>query len=71
MDSELCFDAYARQVTYFGHGLSLGSTLFVVARRVIGKLQILPEAYLNKGRFVFRGGFADVRINYGQVSDSY
>jgi hypothetical protein len=39
-------------VTYFGHGISLGSTLFVVARRVIGKLQIPPEAYLSKGRIV-------------------
>jgi hypothetical protein len=51
MDSEL-FDAYAQQVTFFSHGLSLRSTLFVVARRVIGKLQIQPETYLSKGRIV-------------------
>lgn len=48
----LCSDAYARQVTYFGHRISLGSTLFVVARGVIGKLQIPPQAHLSKGRIM-------------------
>ena len=65
MDSELLFDAYTRQVTYFGHGLSMGSTLFVVARRVIGELQIPPEAYLGKGRIVWAIPIFLVCVIYG------